>query len=122
MRAKLWLKVILFGLGSAVVFSIFSLLVDELVRPDREMLLLNLKYLVYLIVCLVAAVSGTIVALVILITRSRTISLIAAAIVGFTISIGLIQGAVELYTRTDYFDALFSLGVFVATSVRFCHG
>lgn len=105
MRVKLWLKVILFGLGSAVVFSMLSLLVDELVRPDREILLLNLKYLVYLIVCLVAAVSGIIVALVVLITRSRTISLIASAIVGFMISIGLIQGAVDLYTSTDFFDA-----------------
>jgi hypothetical protein len=96
--------VILFGSTCAVVLSGALVLIDELIRPEREILLINLKYLVYLVVALVAAVSGIFVSLSVLISRSRPISIVVAFIVGLTISIGLIKGSVDLYSRTDYFD------------------
>jgi len=105
MQVQLWIKVILFGSACAVILSAVSLLIDEAIRPDREILLLDLKYLVYLIVALVALVSGIIVSLAVLISRSRSISTVIAFVVGLTISIGLIKGATDLYSQTDYFDA-----------------
>jgi hypothetical protein len=105
MRVRLWIKVILFGPACAVILSGVSLLIDEMIRPDREILLFDLKCLVHLIVALVAAVSGVIVSLAVLISRSRSISLVIALVMGLTISIGLIKGAADLYSRTDYFDA-----------------
>src|SRR5215212_2450112 len=105
MQVQLWIKVILFGSACAVILSGVSLLIDEAIRPDREILLLDLKYLVYLIVALVALVSGIIVSLAVLISRSRSISTVIAFVVGLTISIGLIKGATDLYSQTDYFDS-----------------
>jgi len=104
MRVILWIKIIVVGIASAVIFTIAALVIDEVARPEREILMLNLKYLVYLIVLMTAAVCGLIVSLAILITRSRRISFFVALFVGFTISVGLMNGAFDIYSQT-YFDA-----------------
>jgi hypothetical protein len=103
MRVILWIKIIVVGIASAVIFTFAALLIDEFVRPEREILMFNLKYLVYLIVLLIAAVCGLIVSLAILITRSRRISFFVALFVGLTISVGLMKGAFDIYSQT-YFD------------------
>jgi hypothetical protein len=105
MRVLFWIKVILAGVVCSVILSALSLTIDEIVRPDREILLLNLKYLVYIIVLTIAAGSGAIIGAAILATRSFKISMAVAVAVALTISIGLVKGAVETYQRSDHFDS-----------------
>ena len=69
------------------------------------MLIFNLKALVYIIVLSLAVISGIIVSVVTLISRSQIISILSAAVIGVGISIGTIKGASEVYFRPDYFDA-----------------
>ncbi|MFL6466519.1 MAG: hypothetical protein ACJ72Z_01030 [Pyrinomonadaceae bacterium] len=104
MRLFLWIKIIAFGIASAVIFTLAALAIDKVVRPEREILMINLKYLVYLIVLLTAAVCGMIVSLAVLIGRSRRISFFVALFVGLAISFGLIKGTFDIYSQT-YFDA-----------------
>ena len=105
MRVVFWGKVILFGATAAVVLNVIALLIDELVRPKRESLMLDLSYLVYLVVLLIAGVSGVIVSIAVLISRSEKISILAALFVGLTISTGLIKGSLEIFSGSEYFDA-----------------
>jgi hypothetical protein len=105
MRGLFWLKVILFGVVAAVVLSALSLLIDKPVRPERGLLFLDLTYVAYMLVLLIAAISGAVVSLAVLLTKSKTISFIIAALVAITISTGLISGAYETYSSTIFFDA-----------------
>jgi hypothetical protein len=36
MRVILWIKIIVVGIASAVIFTFAALLIDEFVRPERE--------------------------------------------------------------------------------------
>ena len=105
MRFVLWLKVILFGVFAAMILSAISLLIDKLVRPERGLLVLDLTYVVYMLVLLIAAVSGAVVSLGVLLSKSKTMSTIIAVLVAVTISTGLIKGAYETYSSTIFFDA-----------------
>lgn len=105
MRALVWVKVILFGMITAVIFSAIALLIDKAIRPSRGLLFLDLTYAVYLVVSAVAAVSGAIVSIAALLSKSLSATLIAAFVVAITISTGLIQGAYEIYSSETFFDA-----------------
>ena len=90
---------------AAMILSAISLLIDKLVRPERGLLFLELTYVVYMLVLLIAAVSGSIVSLGVLLSKSKTISMIIAVLVAVTISTGLIKGAYETYSSAIFFDA-----------------
>lgn len=105
MRVLIWIKILLFGMVSAVILSMLGQLLDSVIRPSRGLLFLDLKYVVYFIVSLVAAASGAIVSIAALISRSRTLTMIAALLVALTVSTGLFKGAYETYSNTTFFDA-----------------
>jgi hypothetical protein len=105
MLGKSWIKVILFGVVAAVTFTAIALLIDKAIRPSRGLLFLDLTYVVYLILSLIAAVCGAIVSIAALVSKSRTGTLIVAFIVAVTISNGLLQGAYEIYSNEIFFDA-----------------
>ena len=105
MRTLLWIRVILFGTAAAVFLSVISLMIDGLIRPQREILFISLTLVVYIIVAIFAAAGGAVLSLAILIFRSFVVSMIAAVGVGTIVSFGLIEGAVEVYRNPTYFDA-----------------
>ena len=105
MHVLFWVKVVLFGAAAAAVLSVLSLMIDGLIRPQRELLFLSLTAVVYVVVALFAAAAGVILSLVILIFRSRPVSMIVAVILAITVSLGLVEGAMEIYRNPTYFDA-----------------
>jgi hypothetical protein len=105
MRPVDWLKIILFGILASVVFAFAELLIDGLVRPKRELLMLDLTLLVYLLVLMVSTVCGLVISLAALLSKSRTITLVVAIVTAVTISTGLIRGAYETYADITFFDA-----------------
>ena len=100
-----WLKLMGIGGSAASLLSVAALWIDTLVRPHRDILFLDLSMLVYLVVAVVAFIGGMIVAIVLLISRSASITALGAIAVGITLSWGMIQGAMEVYRREDHFDA-----------------
>jgi hypothetical protein len=105
MRVVLWVKVILFGIFAAIILSMLSLLIDGFVRPERALLFLDLTYVVYMLVMLIAAGSGLVISLAALLTRSKTVSWIGAVLVAVTISTGAMKGAYDTYSNAIFFDA-----------------